>query len=125
VEVLSWGTSRVGNARSIDEDIPCDAKGASSSDSIVTSTRKPIRSNGLSATLEVGVEISEARIIRACVCIAVEGNSCLEKWSISYLELNQIVSWSYKFFRIMRNFINKNWRVRKSNGGVLYACYRS
>jgi hypothetical protein len=79
VEVLSWGTSSISNARSIDEDIPCDAKGASSSDSIVTCTRKSLRSNGMSATLEEGVEISEARIIRAGVCIAVEGNSRLEK----------------------------------------------
>jgi hypothetical protein len=79
VEVLSWGTSGVGNARAIDEIISWDAKGANSSDSIVTSTRKPISSNGMSATLEVGVEVSEVRIIRAGVCIAVEGNSCLVK----------------------------------------------
>jgi hypothetical protein len=79
VEVLSWGTSSISNARSIDEIISWDAKGANSSDSIVTCTRKPVRSNGLGATLEVGVEVSEARIIRAGVCIAVEGNSCLVK----------------------------------------------
>jgi hypothetical protein len=82
VEVLPGRAGRVGIAGTVDEDISCDAKGASSSDSIVASTRKPIRSNGLSATLEGGVEISEARIIRAGICIAVESNSCLEKGSI-------------------------------------------
>jgi hypothetical protein len=79
VEDLSWGTGSISNARTIDENISCDAKRrAGFNDKARISIRRHNR-NGWSATLEVEVLVFEIMIIRTGIIVAIEGNGCLEK----------------------------------------------
>jgi hypothetical protein len=79
VEVLSWGTGSISNARTVDESISCDAKrGAGFNDKARISIRRTTR-NGWSTTLEVEVLVYEIMIIRTGIIVAVEGNYCREK----------------------------------------------